>query len=166
MYCAKNVLLGKKVKQLWGHIMVVVMVCVCFFKEDCPSLSVCFTPAKMSPSKLICFLGLMSIQWMPRLTAESPTFLWGKTTGTYWALQGVLGPPAYHFFLLSPGHDYLVPPMQRGNSAQGAFSPSVQTSVNIYHRAVTWIWSYLSECYSKFSDDCCYSESPASRGEG
>lgn len=28
----------------------------------------------------------------------------------------------YHFFSLSPGHDYLVSPMQRGNRGQGAFS--------------------------------------------
>lgn len=70
MCCSKNVPLGMKGEtvlvsqyQLW---------CLGFFlKEVCPSQSVCFTWAMMSPSELIHFLGLMSIQWMPRLTAKS-----------------------------------------------------------------------------------------------
>lgn len=169
MYCAKNVLLGKRVKQLWGHIMVVVMVCV--FLRRLPLPECVFYTSKDVTIKTHLLSWPYEHTMDAKIDSKEPHIALGQNNRHLLSLTRCVGPACprfhvYHFFSLSASHDYLVPPMQRGNSGQGAFSPSVQTSVNIYHRAVTWICSYLSECYSKFSDYCCYSESLASRGEG
>lgn len=127
----------------------------------------CFTRAWMWPAEPVHFLGLLSIWWMPRLTAESPTFLKGKTIGICWALRGV-GPRLPELprasFLTEP-----CPQPPRASCARRiwgsrAFSPGTQASVYGSHWVVTWVSSRLSEWCSKVSDHCSYPASPARRG--
>lgn len=158
MYCAKNVLLGTKGKIVLGS--------HCggggvFLKKIAPPWVCVLHQQRCHHQNLFGFWAFRAYNDASTDSRE-PHIPLGQNNRHLLSLTRCVGPACprlhvYHFLSLSPGHDYLVPPMQRGYRGQGAFSPSVQTSVNIDHRAVTWICSYLSECY--------YSESPASRGE-
>lgn len=62
-----------------------------------------------------------------KIDSREPHIPLGQNNRHLLSLTRCVGPTCprfhvYNFFSLSPGHDYLVSPMQRGNRGQGAFS--------------------------------------------
>lgn len=72
-----------------------------------------------------------------RIDSREPHILVGQNNRCVLSLTGCQALPAQAFKGVSPTHEHLIPLVQGGNGGQEAFSPSVQTSVNVYHRIVT-----------------------------
>lgn len=86
-----------------------------------------------------------------RIDGREPHVLVGQNNRYVLSLTGCQVLPAQAFTGVSPTYDHLIPLVQGGNGGQGAFSPSVQASVNVCHRVVTWLSSSLPESCFKFS---------------